>query len=92
MREKGFPQAHSKISQKEKLKINVWGGISCCGVTEFVGFEMNMNRSIYCDILLKFLAPFVFADENDGNMIIHQDNASTHTGEPAKPFLPDLFG
>lgn len=90
IREKGIPEAHTKISEKERLKLNIWGGISSCGVTEFVGFDMNMNGRIYCDILLKYLAPFVYADGNDGNMIIHQDNASTHTREPAKSFLPEL--
>ena len=49
-----------------------------------------MNGSVYCDILQKYLLPFVYADGNDGNMIIHQDNASTHTGEPAKSFFPEI--
>ena len=90
IREKGIPQGCTKVCQKEKQKINLWGVISYCGATEFVGFEVNMNGSVYCDILQKYLLPFVYADGNDGNMIIHQDNASTHTGEPAKSFLPEI--
>ena len=44
---------------------------------------------MYCDILLNYVLPFA-ADFNYGNIIIHQDNASTHTGQPAKSFLPQL--
>ena len=90
IREKGVPVAHTKQSKKEKMKINVWRGISNCGVTQFVGFNGNINGAMYCDILYKYLLPFVFANGNNGNMIIHQDNASTHTGQPAKSFLPDV--
>jgi hypothetical protein len=89
IREKGVPVAQTKQSKKERIKVNVWGGISYCGVTEFVGFYTNMNGAIYCDILYKYLLPFVYAEGNDGNMIIHQDNATTHTGQPAKSFMPD---
>ena len=48
-----------------------------------------MNGQMYCDNLLKYVLPFA-SDVNDGNIIIHQDNASTHTGQPAKSFLPQL--
>ena len=89
IRERGIPEAQTKVIDKERLKLNIWGGISKCGVTQFVGFEQNMNGPIYCDILEKFVLPFTYS-ANDGFMIIHQDNASTHTGEPAKSFLQQL--
>jgi hypothetical protein len=89
IRERGIPEAQTRAIDKERLKINIWGGISNCGVTQFVGFEQNMNGPIYCDILEKFVLPFTYS-ANDGYIIIHQDNASTHTGEPAKSFLPQL--
>ena len=90
IREKGVPVAYSKITDRERLNLNFWGGISCCGPTEFVGFEMNINGHIYCDILLKHLSSFVFSEGNNGKMVIHQDNASTHTGQPAKSFLSEI--
>lgn len=89
VRERGIPQSHFKAIEKEKLKLNIWGGISKCGVTQFVGFQQNMNGQIYCDILQNFVLPFT-QESNEGDMVIHQDNASTHTGEPAKSFLQDL--
>jgi hypothetical protein len=89
IRERGIPEAQTKAIDKERLKLNIWGGISKCGVTQFLGFEQNMNGPIYCDILEKFVLPFTYS-ANDGFIIIHQDSASTHTGEPAKSFLPQL--
>ena len=87
IRERGIPEAQTKVIDKERLKFNIWGGISKCGVTQFVGFEQNMNGPIYCDILEKFVLLFTYS-AYDGFMIIHQDNASTHIGVPAKSFLP----
>ena len=89
IRERGRPEAHTNMMKKDKINLNIWGGISNMGVTQFVGFENNMNGQMYCDILLKYVLPFA-SDVNDGNIIIHQDNASTHTGQPAKSFLPQL--
>jgi hypothetical protein len=88
IRERGKAEAYTKMMKKDKINLNIWGGISNFGVTQFVGFENNMNGQMYCDILLKHVLPFA-ADFNDGNIIIHQDNASTHTGQPAKS-LPQL--
>ena len=88
--EKGVRTGITKVCKKERQNFNVWGGISFCGATEFVGFEINMNGAIYCDILHKYLLPFVYADGNDGNMIAHQDNASTHTGNLAQTFLNNV--
>jgi hypothetical protein len=65
------------------MKVNVWGGVSYCGEPEFVGFNTNMSGAIYCDFLYRYLLPFVYAEGNNGNMIILQDNATTHTGQPA---------
>ena len=45
-----------------------------------------MNGEIYCDILDKYVKPFsneVF----EGDMKFHQDNASTHIGDPAKTYV-----
>ena len=46
IREKGVPQTNTKITEKEQIKLNVWGGISWFGVTQFVGFECNMNGPV----------------------------------------------
>jgi hypothetical protein len=90
IREKGVRTGVTKVCKKERQNFNVWGGISFCGATQFVGFERYMNGAIYSDILLKYLLPFVYADGNDGNIIVHQDNASTHTGRIAKTFINEV--
>jgi hypothetical protein len=77
IRERGKAEAYTKMMKKDKINLNIWGGKSNFGVTQFVGFENNMNGQMYCEILLKYVLPFA-ADFNDGNIIVHQDYASTH--------------
>jgi hypothetical protein len=89
IRERGKPVAHTKLMKTDKVYLSVWEGISRMRVIQFDGFENNMNGALYCEILLKYVLPFA-SDVNSENIIFHQDNASTHTGQPAKSFLPQI--
>ncbi len=75
--------------KKDKIYLSVWEGISRMIVIQFDGYENNMNGALYCEILLKFVLPFA-SFVNSENILLHQDNASTHTGQPAKSFLPQI--
>jgi len=88
---------------KRRIKLNIWGGISARGATNFVCFTNNLNRFGYKEIILKYLYPFIL-DKYDGNCILHQDNDCKHNSalcrgileryginwNKAPPYSPDL--
>jgi hypothetical protein len=42
-----------------KIKLNIWGGISARGATNFVCFTNNIDRFGYKEIILRYLYPFI---------------------------------
>ncbi|CAF1076286.1 unnamed protein product [Brachionus calyciflorus] len=73
-------------SSKHASKLNVWGGISYRGPTEFGIFKTNMDSFLYRDILSEFLIPFG-AHKYLMNFILHQDNDPKHASKLCTSFL-----
>ena len=44
---------------KRRIKLNIWGGISARGATNFVCFTNNLNRFGYKEIILRYLYPLL---------------------------------
>jgi len=101
------PKKHSACliqnPKDRRIKLNIWGGISARGATDFVCFTNNLDRFGYKEIILKFLYPFIL-DKYDGNCFLHQDNDGKHSSylcetmlkrynllwKKAPPYSPDL--
>jgi transposase len=65
----------------------VWGGISHHHRTELVVIAGNLNALRYReDILLPHVVPFMHAHPD---MILQQDNATSHTARSVREFLHD---
>ncbi|CAF1083718.1 unnamed protein product [Brachionus calyciflorus] len=84
-----FPKALPSTS-KFACKLNIWGGISYKGPTEFAVFKENMDSQMYTEILGDFLFPFG-ARMYDFHFNLHQDNDPKHNSLLCRNFL-DLNG
>ena len=80
-----YPEA-SGFSSKLRQKLNLWGGISCKGPTNFVTFTNNMDQYNYLEILAKVFIPFA-QSRYGNNYVLHQDNDPKHTSFTCKHFL-----
>ena len=65
------------LNNLKRIKLNIWGGISARGATNFVCCRNNLNRFGYKEIILRYLYPFIL-DKYNGNCILHQDNDGKH--------------
>ncbi len=65
---------------KIRYKLNVWGGISCRGPSDFVVFTENMDAEMYDQIIKKCIFPFS-ARKYHYNCYLHQDNDAKHTSK-----------
>ncbi|RNA36558.1 Transposable element Tcb2 transposase [Brachionus plicatilis] len=73
-------------SHKFLAKINVWGGISCKGATQFALFKNNMDSKMYNEILSDHLLAFCAVNFNY-NFVLHQDNDPKHKSYECMRFL-----
>ncbi|RNA29670.1 TE: Transposable element Tcb1 [Brachionus plicatilis] len=76
------------VHPKKRSKINVWGGISFKGTTEFAKFKENMNAELYCEILAKYFLPFG-AHKYNYFFKLHQDNDPKHTTSLCTSYLTE---
>ena len=75
---KSRPKALNKTNKFRK-KINIWGGISFKGPTEFPCFTNNMDALHYRQIICDFLFPFIAANYSIYEVVLHQDNDPKHS-------------
>ena len=69
-----------------KIKLNIWGGISARGATNFVCFTNNIDRFGYKEIILRYLYPIIL-EKYDGRCILHQDNDGKHSSYLCRAIL-----
>ena len=69
------------------LVLNIWGGISFKGPTEFPCFTNNMDALHYRQIICDFLFPFIAANYSIYEVVLHQDNDPKHSSLLCKGIL-----
>jgi transposase len=73
-------------TEKDRKKVNVFGGISFKGCTNFAVFEENMDALLYREIMADYLLPFM-AQKYNMDCYLHQDNDPKHTSKICKKFI-----
>ncbi|CAF0860996.1 unnamed protein product [Brachionus calyciflorus] len=68
-------------------RLNIWGGISWNGPTQFVPFTTTLNSKGYSLILKNFLKPFVLNHQDESILI--QDNYSKHSSNLCQETLTE---
>ena len=84
-----YPEAIPSTSNY-RLKLNVCGGISFKGPTDFAVFKENLDSQMYKQIIEEIFAPFK-AENYCLHMQLHQDNDRKHSSALCKEAL-ELFG
>lgn len=85
-------RAKLKISSRKKPHskgVMVWAGISSRGKTKlrFVSTGAKINSITYIEILKKFLKEDAYSLYPEGNFLLHQDSAPSHTSGATRQFL-----
>ena len=80
-----YPES-SGVSSGVRIKLNLWGCISCRGASDVVTFSNNMDQYNYPEILAGDFLPFAKTTYGD-NLILHQDNDPKHASFLCSEFL-----
>ncbi|CAF1131340.1 unnamed protein product, partial [Brachionus calyciflorus] len=79
-----MPKA-SSLKPRAVKTLNIWGGISYHGTTEFVMFTNTLNQDGYRIIVNQYLSPFL--RNYPGGCRLIQDNAPPHTAQASVALL-----
>ncbi|CAF1072277.1 unnamed protein product [Brachionus calyciflorus] len=85
MRKKSKRPKVSSLKPRSVKTLNIWGGISFHGTTEFVMFTHTLNQDGYRFLINHYLAPFM--RNYPGNCRLIQDNATPHSARSSIEFL-----